>query len=1447
ILLRPDTYIGSVEYTDRTPMWVYDTETDRIVQREISYVPGLYKIFDEILVNAADNKQRDPKMNLIKVNINKEENEISIYNNGRGIPVVLHKVEKLYVPELIFGTLLTSSNYDDSERKVTGGRNGYGAKLCNIFSKEFTLETSTSEYGKAFKQIWVNNMSKGEEPKITSSSKEDFTRVTFKPDLAKFKMTKLDDDIVALMCRRAYDIAGTTRGVKVFLNNKQIPVQGFKQYVEQYVKHNVDNNGEAHKVVYESVNARWEVAITISDKGFQQVSFTNSIATTKGGRHVDYVVDQITSKLIDVIKKKIGKSGGINVKPFQIKNHMWIFVNALIENPTFDSQTKETMTLQSKSFGSTCELSEKFIQAALKCGIVEAIMAWVRFKQQETLDKKCSSKKTSKLKGVPKLEDANDAGTKNSAQCTLILTEGDSAKSLAVSGLGVVGRDKYGVFPLRGKMLNVREGNHKQIMENAEVNALLKIIGLQYRLKYDKDEDMKTLRYGKIMVMADQDQDGSHIKGLVINFIHYNWPALIRRNFVEEFITPIVKATKGKEEISFFSLPEYKEWLSNTDNWKTYRLGTSTSKEAKEYFMDMRRHRIQFRYGGEEDDDALDMAFSKKKIEERKIWLTNWMAERRSRREDGLTEEYLYDKDTHVVSFKDFVNKELVLFSNCDNERSIPSLVDGLKPGQRKVLFTCFKRADKKEVKVAQLAGAVGEMSAYHHGEASLMSTIVNLAQDFVGSNNINLLLPIGQFGTRLQGGKDSASPRYIFTQLNPVTKALFPSVDENVLRFLFEENQKIEPEWYCPVIPTVLVNGAEGIGTAWSTKVPCYNPREIVDNMRALIDGKEPKPLMPWYKHFRGTIEQLDDQRFVCNGEVAVINNETIEITELPIRTWTQTYKETVLVPMMDGNDKQPAIITDFKEYHTDTTVKFVIKMNSDKLRASKEEGLHKVFKLQSVINTTSMVLFDPFGYLRRFENVTDICKEFFEIRKKKYIERKSFQEGLLRAQSERLSDQAILFELNYKARFILAKIKGEILIENKRKAAIVEQLIKMDFKPDPVKKWREERKKQELMMLGEVAQDEDEKEQESEENAHQSKELTNKLSDYDYLVGMAILKLSEEEKDKLLKESEAKLNELKALEEMTWADLWKNDLNSFLAELEKQEAKEQADLDIQIKNTAKKLQFDTGGVSRKKAHIGLVREVQPDPFAERVVPKIDAVKEKYEQKKAGEGRGRRRKVPVVKESKREGTDVRKFFNQDENNEQENLSEVIVKQRELSKKDDQLDENDIIDELSVHESSNDSITALPIDKKKGTNKKDGTEKISGIQRSIAPESKKSSRRGGGKRERNEKNSAKEEQNSPVMRMEDFFGPKVGKKQPRQQKDPNESDLETSDETGPSHRKELPLRQKTRLNYNVDDGDDGSDDEKVEEDSIVVPKKKRNKKVIESDSDEDYEMQLSSD
>lgn len=569
ILLRPDTYIGSVEKVSEL-MWVYDSDKEMIVQKQIEYVPGLYKIFDEILVNAADNKQRDKTMDCIKIEIKPESNMISIWNNGQGIPVAMHKEEKMFVPTMIFGHLLTSSNYNDEEEKVTGGRNGYGAKLCNIFSTKFTVETSSKEYKRRFKQTWANNMTKATEPKIDDHSGEDYTKIVFNPDLEKFKMEKLDDDIVALMSRRAYDVAASTRGVKVMLNGKRVPVKNFKDYVDLFLKGKEDDSGGQCKVVHDICNERWEVAVTISDRGFQQMSFVNSIATTKGGRHVDYVTDMIVKQIIEVIKKK--NKGGVAIKPFQVKNHMWIFINCLIVNPTFDSQTKENMTLQAKSFGSKCTLSEKFVGQVMKSGIVESVLSWAKFKAQTELEKKTSGKKQSKLKGIPKLEDANEAGTKNGIRCTLILTEGDSAKALAVSGLGVIGRDYYGVFPLRGKLLNVREATHKQILENAEINNLIKILGLQYKKKYNSQEDMQTLRYGKVMIMTDQDQDGSHIKGLLINFIHYNWPELLRRDFLEEFITPIVKAKKRNETLSFYSLPEFEEWKTNTPNHRTYQI-----------------------------------------------------------------------------------------------------------------------------------------------------------------------------------------------------------------------------------------------------------------------------------------------------------------------------------------------------------------------------------------------------------------------------------------------------------------------------------------------------------------------------------------------------------------------------------------------------------------------------------------------------------------------------------------------------------------------------------------------------------------------------------------------------------------------------------------------------------------------------------------------------------
>lgn len=385
ILKRPDTYIGSVE-PHTTQMWVYNSETDAMENREVTYVPGLYKIFDEILVNAADNKQRDKNMDEIKVTIDREKGEVSVRNNGRGIPVEIHAKEGIYIPEMIFGHLLTSSNYDDDQEKVTGGRNGYGAKLTNIFSTNFILETADSKTKKKYRQAWSQNMAHMEKAKITDCKGEDFTKVTFTPDFRKFGMSGMDSDFEALVKRRVYDMAGTCKGVKVSLNGERISVRTFKKYMEMYTKaikaetmqHDAEKAAEMDAIITDSPHERWEIGFAVSDGSFQQVSFVNSIATTSGGTHVNYIADQIVNKLAEIVKKK--NKGGVTLKPAQIRNHLFLFVNCLITNPAFTSQTKEQLTTKASQFGSKCTVSEEFLKKISKTKAVDNILHFAQKK-----------------------------------------------------------------------------------------------------------------------------------------------------------------------------------------------------------------------------------------------------------------------------------------------------------------------------------------------------------------------------------------------------------------------------------------------------------------------------------------------------------------------------------------------------------------------------------------------------------------------------------------------------------------------------------------------------------------------------------------------------------------------------------------------------------------------------------------------------------------------------------------------------------------------------------------------------------------------------------------------------------------------------------------------------------------------------------------------------------
>eukprot|EP01083_Nonionella_stella_P065291 170945_1 len=1133
ILLRPDTYIGSI-LRETQNIFVLNDAGKRMEQQKISYVPGLYKIFDEILVNAADNKQRDPTMSEIAVEIDIPKNRVSVYNNGQGIPVVVHQKHKCYVPELIFGHLLTGSNFDDSERKTTGGRNGFGGKLANIFSSKFVVETADGQRGKRYKQTFRSNMSSKGEPHISAYSGSDWTRITFTPDLAKFKMARLDADTVKLFTRRVYDIAGTTAKCRVSLNGKRLPVRSFADYCRMFLPE------DAEIVKHKSANGRWEVCLSISDGRFEQLSFVNSICTLSGGTHVNTVADAIAKHVCATLPKK----HGVKLKPFHVKNYIWLFVNALIENPAFTSQTKEKLITPARAFGSKPDINEKFLKAVTATSLVERVVRFAQFKQSKEL-KKSDGKKEKTLHGIDKLEDANDAGTRYSAECTLIVCEGDSAKLLAMAGFSVVGRDRWGVFPIRGKLLNVREASHKVVMNNKEITNLKKILGLKNNADYSSDtnagqRNFNALRYGKLAIMADQDLDGSHIKGLLMNFFHFYVPTLLQRDgFLWEFITPIVKCRKGKgkgaREIAFYTLPQFKTWLAENNDgrgWTTkyYKgLGTSTNLEAKQYFQAIDRHLIDFVWGGEEDTRSIKLAFAKSQADARKAWLA------------AMDPDVFLDHFVGDLSYSDFINKDLILFSQYDNQRSIPSLVDGLKPAQRKILFACFKRKLVREIRVEQLAGYVSEHAAYHHGEASLNGAIIGMAHNFVGSNNVNLLMPNGQFGSRHLNGKDAASPRYIHTCLAPITRNIYNEMDDCILKSQFDDGQRIEPEWYCPVLPMILVNGAEGIGTGWSTFVPKYNPREIIANLRRMLSGLDPVEMHPWYKNWTGTMHIVDEQRYLVSGLISELAENLLHISELPVGRSTLSCKKHL------EDFQQKSKLSDLRDYSTTNTVSFTFSQCSEtgeKIYSAISPALFKKFKLSASLSTTNMVLFNAAGRLHRYSGPLEILQEFFALRLEFYEKRKRVHVAKLKDEFRRLSN---------KARFILAVISGEVVVTNVRKVRLEARLTELKF--DKFAKARV--------------------------NWSEEKEEESGGKSFDYLLSMPIQSLTKEKVDEIQKQRDDKMSQLKKLQATSSQALWRVDLDDLEKALEAHESAEKEEPEFAV-------EYDGAQKKRKKKRKG-------------------------------------------------------------------------------------------------------------------------------------------------------------------------------------------------------------------------------------------------------------------
>jgi DNA topoisomerase II len=561
VLLRPDTYVGSVNATEEEMFVVVDPNdlTDiRVEKQAVTFVPAFLKIFDEIITNASDHSIRTGKVKSIKVVI--DERKISIENDGPSVPIKTHQTEKdadgnpIWIPEMIFFHLLSGSNFNDTEQRFVGGRNGLGSKLCNIFSNKFILETCDGK--QRYKQVSDKNLSKINAPLIEKKSDKSYTRVTFYPDYEKFGMDGLTLDTLKILTKRILDIAAYIPDVRVSLNGKTLPIKSIKDYMKMHLPENAE-------FFYEKMANGWEIGVAQSPNDFfQQMSIVNGITTYRGGTHVNKVALDLSTELADMLSK-----GKVNIKWKDVKDKLFLFLICRIPNPVFDTQTKENLknTITKEIYGDG-KLSAGFMKKIMKSEIVETILNFIELKKKQELAK--MNKSLQKVK-VEKLIDAKG---KKRGDCILGIFEGESAKS---SVRQYRDPNTFGAYPLRGKFLNVSELSASVVIKNAEVQGLISSIGLNLGGKVDE----ASLRYGRIYIFCDADKDGDSISAQLINFFYKYWKELFEQGRVFKVQTPLLVAQKGKKKEYIYTQGEFELWSAKNDvkSWEIeYKKGLAS-------------------------------------------------------------------------------------------------------------------------------------------------------------------------------------------------------------------------------------------------------------------------------------------------------------------------------------------------------------------------------------------------------------------------------------------------------------------------------------------------------------------------------------------------------------------------------------------------------------------------------------------------------------------------------------------------------------------------------------------------------------------------------------------------------------------------------------------------------------------------------------------------------
>lgn len=1118
---RPDMYIGSLKPRVQAREWILG-ENDKIVEKEnLTYSDGLVRIFVEALSNAIDNawrsKKAGVKMSKIKVTMNQETGETSIWNDGLHIPVEVHPTEKIYNPDLIFGHLLTGSNMDDTEQRLSSGRNGLGIKLLNVFSKEFHVEVLDPVNHVLYKQTWKNNMREQSKPSIrTNQGKNGYTLVRWIPDFEKFGMLHYDDLTLQMYKKYTLDASMITQ-LPVFINDVKHQFKTFGDYARLYVP-----GDEKPEMLVMETGETTSVCILQSPFGeYREIGFVNGVYTRDGGVHCDAV----STELFRGLTPKFSK-GNITAK--DLRPYFTILVNAWLPNPEFSNQSKTKLLAPPLSF----KLETKHVQTMMKWSFVEKIHDLI--KDKEFLSLKKTEKKARGYKRIEGLDPANFAGTKHAKECTLILCEGLSAKTYATNGINVgchgkKGRNYFGIYPLRGKCLNVRNATIKSISENKEITDVIQALGLKYGTDYSDEANFESLRYGNVLIITDADEDGHHISSLIINFFHKLFPSLLDRqpSFLQSMMTPIAKIFYGGSDRveTFYNDFEYQHSLQAIQQQdkpvkirvKYYKgLGTSSDQEVRDTFG----QKVVRLVKDEQTDEMMDKLFHKNSSHERKEWLTTYDAS-------------AYQTPSEEYPLTQYFNQELIQFSIEDCRRSIPNLLDGLKVSHRKILYSVFKKnlaPSGKSMKVAQLAGYCAEHSNYHHGEQCLHDTIIKMTHNFAGSNNVPFLARDGQFGSRAYGGKDAANGRYIFTKLAPLTRLLFPAADDHLLHYTLDDGDRVEPDFYVPILPTILGNGCvAGIGTGWSCSVPCFDFVQLCDKVRAWL--KDPlsveMDLEPFYQGFQGTMEKVGPNKYQSSGILRPYvpggrskKTNLWEIVELPIQMWTNKYKEE-LESMLEQKK-----LKGLQNFSTPDTVHFVIEP---------AEGFTPTLdnmKLRSTILMTNMVLFVEDQKLQKFDSLHAIFEVYAQKRLQLYTARKAY--GMKELQIE-------LVILKNKRRFLDEVQSQTLKVFRVPEKEVAAQLAKTKYAKDPRLTTAKVDIESSHLHLGGEGDDTPEQEQ-----AHEHHE-------YGYLLRIPMRDFTQEKVVELDAKIKKKTADLKALEKTTEAEMWESELETFLKEYRK------------------------------------------------------------------------------------------------------------------------------------------------------------------------------------------------------------------------------------------------------------------------------------------------------